>query len=512
MSDLRARGLSPVVVALVVAAILAVYVAVFARTTGYAFVWDDVHEIARNPAFDRGLVDGLGLTQTERNDPALTELSELSLAYDSYRPLLFASQWLDVQLWGRSAGALHAMNILYGALAILLAFALARRYLPSGPALVATAVFALHPLQVETIAYVSARGDLLAGLAALAAAYGWTRGGRWIAVAALGFAASLLCKEAYLGLPAALAALAWSRGELRARLPALAVLGAVLVGYFALRAAMVTATTGGAVTEALRALPAVWLEYLRAALLPLGLSSERLHQATPAAAPVALAVIALAVVAVRRWPGCRLAVAGLAWFAVLLGPSAVAVASTGVAADRYAYLPLFGLALALATAVHRRPVAVAAAALGALWLWLAIAQVPAWRDNRALYTHAVAREPDSSLAHYRLAYLDAQAGDWDAALPRLAHAVELDPRNLRALNNLGVGLLRTGQLAEAEPILVRALAANPVHFRAWLNLGVARIQLGRRAEGCAAISRALEINPGYQAALAEQARSCPLSP
>jgi Tfp pilus assembly protein PilF len=189
-----------------------------------------------------------------------------------------------------------------------------------------------------------------------------------------------------------------------------------------------------------------------------------------------------------------------------------------VVADRYLYAPLLGLAIAIVLAgqlaIAARPrLARPLYAAGALWalLLLVIAwiQVPVWRDNRALYTHAVAMAPDSSNAHYRLAFLDVIAGDCASALPELELAVTLDATNVRAWNNLGVCYLRTQRFADAEPALAHAVEANPAHFRAWFNLGVARLALGKRAEGCAALRRAVEIRPSYDAALRELRASCP---
>ena len=133
-------------------AILALYAVVLGRTVTFDFVWDDVHEIANNPAFERPLAEGLLATQTERTDPTLTELPTLQLAYDSFRPLVFARLWVDSQLWGRAPAPLHATNLVLGAIAILLAYVLARRWLGGTAALVPTAVVALHPIQIEAVA------------------------------------------------------------------------------------------------------------------------------------------------------------------------------------------------------------------------------------------------------------------------------------------------------------------------------------------------------------------------
>jgi tetratricopeptide (TPR) repeat protein len=422
---------------------------------------------------------------------------------------------------------MHLMNLVLGGLSICCVFAFARRLLGSSQlALVPTALFALHPLHVEAVVYISGRGDLLAGLLALCSALCVLRAldGRaalWSPLAALAFAASLFAKESCIGLPVAVAAILWARQQLRARAWIVGVLIGVALAYLLVRRWVVVPTTSSALVDGIVALPGVCLEYVRLVLLPFDLSTERLHDARytwPGWAAVIVVAGALAVSWRRGVEVSRPAVAGALWFVALLGPSAVAIAvSTGVAADRYAYAAVPGLAITLtalvASAVRRHPrLALPAAIVVGAWGLLLVAvtwmQVPVWRDNQALYTHAVAMTPNSSEAHYRLAYLAARENDWERALPLLERAVELDPGNVRALVNLGVGRLRTGQPTGAEEVLARAVEANPAAFRAWFNLGLARVALGKPADGCAAIRRALAINPGYEPAAAAQRQRC----
>lgn len=508
--------------------VVGLYLALFARAVTYEYVWDDVAEIQRSELLDGPLLAGLSATQTERNDASLTELVGARLAYDSYRPLLFASYWVEVQLWGRSAAAMHATNIVLGLGAIVCVFALARRVLRDPLlALVATAIFALHPAQIEAVAYISGRGDLLAGVWATASALAVCRAldssrpAAWTALAAILFAASLFSKESCLGLPLASAALLWAHRQLRARWWIAAALAVVAVGYLLVRRVMTVPTTSAALVDGVVAFPGVCLEYVRIVLLPFDLSTERLHDAAyvlPGWCVGIAVAIALVLAARSGHEPWRAITAGIVWFVVLLAPAAVAIASSsGVVADRYLYAPLPGLSIALVAlaaraARTRRWARHALVGLGIAWGVLlgivAWQQVPVWRANQTLYAHAVAMTPESSEAHYRLAYLAAIENDWDRAIPLLERAVELDPKNVRALVNLGVGLLRTERAADAEVMFGRAVDANPAAFRAWFNLGVARIALGKRAEGCAAIDRALAINPRYELAARTRQRDC----
>jgi protein O-mannosyl-transferase len=495
------------------ALILVAYLTLYGRTVTYGYVWDDVHEIALAPLFDAPLLDGISATQTERTDPSLTELSSIRLAYDSYRPVLFASYWLEIRAWGRSPGPMHAANVLIGALAILGVFLLSRRLFGATPiALVPVTIFALHPVQVESVAYISARGDLLVGLLALATALASLRaadGKRlWIVVAALTYAAAMFAKESAIALPLGITALLWSTNRLRQGRATLIALGIAAVLYFAVRQLVTVPTTGASVGEAIVQLPGVCLEYLRITLMPFDLSTERLHSSGLVVAGWGAAVLLVGGAVYLRRRAAKL-IGGTLWFIVLLGPTAVAITASGVAADRYLYGALAGLAIAItdiAAAIVRarprlrRPLQAMFGAWGVLLVIVAWRQVPVWRTNQTLYAHATTMSPDSADAFYRLGYLAASNNDWDQALPLLEHALALDPDHERALNNFGVGLLRTGKASEAQVVLGHAVEVNPAAFRAWLNLGLARLALGQQREGCAAIARALEINPQYTAA------------
>lgn len=498
------------------ALILAAYGVSLGRTANHGYVWDDVHEIATNPVFDRPLAEGIVLTQTERAEPALADLPALGFGYDSYRPVLFASYWLDIQLWGRDPRALHLVNVLLGALAILAAYVLARRWLGSSYALVPTALFALHPIQIEAVAYISGRGDVLAGLFVLVAAYACLR--EWTLVAALAFAVSLLAKESYLLLPIAIAALAASR---RTRWRNVIALVVVAVAYLVVRTLLVTTASQPAFGRAALAFPGYVLDYVRIVLLPFDLSIERVPRDFAIVGWAAVAAsAALALVLYRRFglaDWARDVLVGLVWMFVLLAPSAAVISTMHVLADRYLYAPLFGFGIAIAASASRlascRPgLARVLSALCALWAALVLVvawrQVSVWRNMSTLYRHSAAVAADSSRAQYRVAYLEIERGRWDLAVPRLERALELDPNNASALNNLGVYRLRQGRLAEAESLLHRAIAANPARFNSWLNLGLVLHAQGKREAGCAAIVRALAINPRFEAARVEEARLC----
>lgn len=518
-----------------VALTLVIFVVIYARTSDYAFVWDDVEAIAENPIFEGPVLQGLSATQHDHLDPAFRKLSGIKPSHDSYRPLLYLSYRADLALFGMSPRAMHLHNLVLGLACILAFYVVAAHWLPSRVGVVlATGLFALHPLQVESIAYISARGDLLAALFALvavalafrAAGGSESRAGRpmqglMVASSTLCFVASLLCKEAFVGLPIALAGIALARGTLRRhRTTILTWLGALAI-YLAVRLSVGEAAGDGIGASAVLALPGVFLQYLQLAFLPVDLSTERLHD--PAYVVPGWAVLTsfgawLALRRHRLGEPTRIAASGLWWMLVLLGPPVIVVSLLGVLADRYAYLPLGGFAIATSMVfvallekrpALRVPVGAAVALWAAMCLAVTVTQVGVWKSNRTLYAHAVITEPESAMAHYRLGHTYAREGRWDQATPMFERAVELDPTNIRALNNLGVAYLNTQEYRHAAQTFERALAeSGRMHFRAWYNLGVAKMNLGEGAAACADVARALEINPSYQAAEAFRRASC----
>ncbi len=502
----------------------ALFLLVYGRAAGFAYVWDDIPTIQGNPAFDRPVLEGLRATQHSHLDATLVHLPGQRPAHESYRPLLFLSFAAEVAVFGRSARAMHIGNVLLGLLAVLLAFELARRLLRSPMlGLLVAALFALHPLQVEPICYVSARADLLAGLLALAG-FSLALRGRG-ALAAAAFLGSLFTKEATVGLPLVVLAGAWLvRPHRRSLLRASPWLFAALPLYAGARALLVAGgpsslASGQPVVAALRELPGFFLQYLSLFVAPRHLSTVRPLASLMLWGWVVATALLVAGLAAQRRGSLRGDVAlgafGLFAGAVFLAPAAVVGQLMGVAADRYAYLPVFGFALALvalgrhALRGHERAevgrlvrALAIAAPLGCAWM--SVGQAATWASPGTMYANAAAVEPDSSMAHYGVGLVLASEGKWAAAMPELRRATALDPTNSRARNNLAVAYLHLGMLDLAENTLLETLAREGAfNFRAWYNLAEVHRARGRWRASCDALRRALAINPGYTRAAAD---------
>ena len=519
--------------------LLVVYGLVYARALGHGFVWDDHSSVVEAAHFEAPLVRGLRSTQHDFLDRSILHDVQLSVPYESYRPLLFLSYSLDDALFGRSAVAMHAHNLLLGMVCALLAGWVCSLVLGSSRlGLCAAALFALHPLQTEGVCYVSARGDLLCACFALLASGAFLSSARadetrrriGLALAAsLAFALSLTAKESSAGLPLALAVWALALGRLRQSRPALLGMAAAAVVYAGVRVAIVGAELSrvdrGNALAAIESLPALGLQYLRIFLLPNDLSIERLAAHGGSALLLGwlllVGLAALGALALHdrfgSWSrSTRTAWAGAAWFYLLLAPATLASESMGVAADRYAVLPILGVCVALvALAVQARGstrgrwVLPAVAAWGVLLLTISGAQVSVWRSDETLYRNSLLVEPESSMAHYRMGVLRARAQDWGGALGFFERAVDLDGENIRALNNAGVAYLNLGRLDRAEGVLDRTLRlSGEKNFRAWNNLAMLRFAQRRAEHACAALQRSLSINSEYAVALDNYAKNC----
>ena len=211
--------------------------------------------------------------------------------------------------------------------------------------------------------------------------------------------------------------------------------------------------------------------------------------------------------------------AALLWFAVCLGPSAVAAQITGLASDRYGFLALLSIPLLAAALVplwQRAPAVGRATWIGAVAFWglalfvLTQLQMGAFQDSRALYMNAVSMEPESAAAWYGLGIVMVTEQGCEQAEPLFARALSLDPDHVRALNNAGVCALRRQAFLEAEQYFRRVLVLTKgVHPRAWSNLAQIHLQQGKQAEACEELRKSLSINPHGRGVRELLGRHCP---
>ena len=512
------------------AGLLVATCAVFARALAGGFVpYDDPDYVLRNPLVGGGLsLEALGAALRSAHSA-------------NWHPLTWASHMLDVELFGLEPRGHHATSVLlHAATAALLLLFLAREAEPASRrpwrSAVAAALFALHPLRVESVAWISERKDVLSGLLFVLTLHAWAawtrRGGLGrYALAALALALGLASKPMLVTTPFVLLLLdLWPLRRWRGaggphgawrlvaeKLPLLALaLAAAATAVWSQRAfgavrGLDALPLGERLANAVLA-PGV---YLAQTVWPARLACFYPHPAvvgadvagaTLASGAALLVLTGLALAAARRVPAV---LAGWLAFLGMLVPvlGLVQIGNQGWA-DRYTYLPSIGLAVALVFGagelVRGRPAAAraaGAAAVVALALCAALTwrQIGTWRDGRTLFAHAASVVPRNYLAHANLGLVLAREGRVEEAVEQLEAALAIRPGHAEAGNNLGSLLLARGapgDLGRALEVLERAVRARPGYAEALFNLGLALERAGRDGAARERQAEALRHAPG----------------
>jgi tetratricopeptide (TPR) repeat protein len=438
-------------------------------------------------------------------------------------PLTVLSLQLDWALWGATARSVLLGNLaLHAAGAVVLFLSLARLTGAAWPSAFVAGVFALHPLHVESVAWAAMRKDSLSGvffmLALLAYAHPAPSGRRRLGLVSGSLALALLAKPTAVTLPFVLLLLdAWPLGRLSgwrdARRALVEKWPLFALSAVACAATLVAQGRAGAIAGAevfplgVRLANAVdaYAAYLGQSVWPRDLAvfyphpGDSLPAGRVAAGAALLAGITAAAFALRRTRPYLLV--GWSWFAGTLVP-VIGLVQVGAQAraDRYTYLPLVGLAIAVAFAAsdlahRRRSLHAALCALGALTLFgLGVAtraQVTHWRDAVALHTHAVSVVGEHPAELFRLADALRNAGHDAEAIAVYERLVALAPRQREAHADLGNLYARTGRLDDAVAAYRRELALDPTSFLAHANLGLALARQERDAEALPHLERAI---------------------
>jgi hypothetical protein len=354
---------------------------VFLPAAGFSFVWDDYPLVVDN-RITGGPIGAVFRTDLWASTPSTDDATS-----GYYRPLLLLDYWVDRHLFGLSPAAHHVHSVLWHALVVALACSLfSRRHGTAG--LAGAAIVAFHPAQVEAVAFVSARNDLLAAAFVLAALLAFERG-RWMVGGALGLC-GLLSKEVVLVLP--VLALVWLGGTDRRRVVSSVVASVGAIGvYLAMRA--VAGVPLGDVPIGSGVLAGA-AHLVAKVLWPVGLTSA-LHLAWAEATPWwSLAVLGAGSLVAWRTGLLR----PIVFFAVALAPSLAGVARAGLVSDRYLYLPMVGVGWFVAALVARASAPVARAAfLFLLTIGIATSsmQLRMWRNTDTLWATTIARTPNA---------------------------------------------------------------------------------------------------------------------
>ena len=557
-------------------------VLLFSRSVGHGFLdCDDPDYVTQNAHVQAGLTWAGVRWAFTSGDAA------------NWFPLTWLSHMLDWQLFGNDSRGHHATNIFWHALNAVMAFLALRRLTSlrgngspvsasSSPqpdagnkttaetasarqagafwtSAVCAALFAWHPLRAESVAWVAERKDVLSGFFFFLTLWAYAsyaekrrdnlRGAkRFYAFALAAFAAGLLCKPMLVTLPCLLLLLDWWP------LKRFAIRRLVLekIPFFLLTIVSCVVTyrvqkAGNAVVETFNfgarlANAAVSVAgYLGKFFWPFNLAlGYRLPDHWPAGTVIGATALLLAVTGVALWQWRRRPwlLVGWFWFLGMLMP-VLGIVQVGLQAmaDRYTYLPMLGLQLALLwtlaeVALHpaaRRFAPAAVALLLAVCAARTWNQLGTWQNSRTLYEHSIAVtsdnylaysylattflnegqyseaesdfrraigiKPDYAAARYRLGVTLEKMGRPDEALATYQALLKIRPNYAAAHYSIGVILLSRNQPAEAMTHFQTALRKNPDHASAQMALGMALAQLGRPQEAIACYEKVLALNP-----------------
>ena len=437
-----------------------------------------------------------------------------------YWPLTYATFWLEHKLWGFDPAGYHIVNVLLHLANMLLLWHLLRRLMVPGAWLVA-AVFAVHPLHVESVAWVIALKDVLSGLFYLGAMLAWLRfveqaNPRWYVGSLVLYTAGLLSKSIVVTLPVALLIVHWwKQGRVTStdllRLVPFGVVGLVIVlGDLSFYWSGTTTSFDFSFAErTLIAARALWF-YVGKLLWPSGLAVYPrwdIHVADPLAL-VAAVVLGVALWHFRQRIG-RGPLAGALFFAITLSPVLGFVDYNymiyAFVADRFQYLAGIGiLTVVIGSATYgvgrlssiwqKGSLGIAAMVLVVLGM-LTWKQASIYGDEETFNRHIIALNPLARNAHRHLGNALYKQGRYEEALDAYRVAAEQRPNYAKVHGNLGMTLNKLERFEEAEAYLRRAIALDPKTKRRYYHLGNALYGQGRYAEAVDAYRVAAEQHP-----------------
>ena len=462
-----------------------------------------------------------------------------------YYPVTSTLWWLEWRLWGANPIGYHAVNLLLHALdAVLLWRLLARLELPG--AYLAAAIFALHPVNVESVAWIAERKNVLAMLFYLGSlscfvrsrSSGMSTGGswpssgssscgssswRWYGLALVAFFLALLSKTVVAPMPFLLVGLVWwqrgrvKRADVLHLLPffALAVAIGSISSWFQSHRAIGAdiVRTDGFWARLAGAGWAIWF-YAYKALLPFGLRSIYPRWQIDAGAWWSyLPVLLVAGIFVACWRARRTwgkgPLGSFFYFVVMLSPVLgflnIGFMKFSLVADHWQYFAIIGPIALFAASVDRGyqrlgsyPRRAFAALVSAMLVGLAILtwrQSEIYRDSGTFWRAQLAADEDSWEAHNNLGGFLVEQGQSDQALPHFRRAVEIQPGYARAQYNLGAALREKGQVDEAIVHLQRAVDIQPDYVDAHNGLARALAQKGELAGAMEHLEASLVIDP-----------------
>ena len=479
--------------------------AVYAQVRHFDFVnFDDPEYVTANPHVRAGIT------------PASVVWAFTSGEAANWFPLTRLSHMLDYQMFGLRSGWHHLTNVLLHALAVLLLFAFLNRSTGRRwPSAWVALIFALHPLHVESVAWVAERKDVLSAFFWFLALWSYVRRHYWLTL--LAFCLGLMSKPMVVTLPFVLLLLdRWPlrqplRSALRVKIP---MMGLSAAGA---TAAYLVQRSSGAVREVgqfplgLRVENAVvsYAIYIVKMFWPARLA---VFYPYPHDLPVwqvalsALLLVGVSMVVLRQRRSRPYLAVGWLWYLGTLVP-VIGLIQVGAQAraDRYTYLPMVGLSIMLVWGlpeVLKSKVAISGAIVACLaCAVLCEAQIQYWRNSETLFRHALDVTSSNYLAHHNLGVAFADEGRFPEAIKQYQAALQIEPNAANVQTDYGNALAKSGRLPEAiehYEAALRVLPDSPITHNDLANALAAAP--GSVPEAIAEYQTALRLKPDYEEA------------
>ncbi|SPE30404.1 Tetratricopeptide TPR_2 repeat protein [Candidatus Sulfopaludibacter sp. SbA6] len=447
-----------------------------------------------------------------------------STGYESnWFPLTWLSHMLDCQLFGLKSGLHHLTSVLLHAFSAVLLFALLHRLTRAlWRSLFVAFVFALHPLHVESVAWIAERKDVLGALfwvVTLWTYLNYTKHrsfGRYLVVI-LALCCGLMSKPMIVTLPFVALLLDWwplrrfaVRGVILEKIPllALSIAGSIVTyvvqrhggSVVSIAQIPIAARAGNALASyAVYAGKIFWPANL-AVFYPY--STEGILWKGLAAGAVLAGITALVLREMSRRP--YLAVGWLWYLGTLVPVIGLIQVGAQARADRYTYIPMIGISLILAWGMAeacerwpngRRALAILSITVCLGWAVATWLNIRYWQNSLTLFQHAIEVTDDNYIAYNNLGVALRQAGEFAEAIANFERAVSIRPEEAEAQDNLGEALLAAGRTSEATPHIEAALRVRPGFMKAHIDLGSAMIGEGRVEEAASQYRLAIQLQP-----------------
>jgi protein O-mannosyl-transferase len=467
----------------------------------------------------------------------------------NWHPLTWLSHMLDASVFGPDAGTQHFVNVLFHAAnAVLLFLLLLRMTWKMWPAAFVAALFAWHPLHVESVAWISERKDVLStffGLLTLLAYWRYSESSKfqvpnskaWYGYTLVLFALSLMAKPMLVTLPFVMLLLDFwplersqifgigaetdsrntKHGTRRRTLPQLILekvpflaltIASSIITFLAQRSEAVVSLEQQPLGLRVANAVVAYVEYLSKAFWPAKLAviyplSSQIPGWQIAAAAVILAAISF--LAWRARKNTPYLLIGWLWFLGTLVPVIGLVQVGGQAlADRYTYVPLIGVFIAIAygaddlLARRRISSVISSVTAGAVLvgsLCVTEYQLRFWQNSQTLFAHAIAVTKDNAIAHINLGVALEQDDHRPEAIAEYRKAIEIEPRRFQAHNNLANLLATMGQREEAFEEYQETLRLNPDAAVAHINFATLLAEMGRFEDAMSEYTKAEQLEP-----------------